>query len=255
MTTTTSPANTLSGHSVVSTARWTEARKKLLAHEKELTHLRDRVAEERRALPWERIEKDYMFDTSAGKRTLAELFEGRRQLVVQHFMFGPDWKEGCKSCSFMADHADGALAHLAARDVTFVAVSRAPLEQLERFRERMGWQFTWVSSYLTDFNHDFGVSFTPKESAGTGTYNYHEVQQPFEELPGISVFYKDDAGRVFHTYSTYGRGVELMMGTYQFLDIVPKGRDEGTGAGMEWVRYHDRYDQAPGAASDCHSHT
>jgi predicted dithiol-disulfide oxidoreductase (DUF899 family) len=243
----------LSDHPVVAPARWLEARKKLLAHEKELTYLRDRIAAERRALPWERVEKAYAFDTPAGKRTLAELFEGRRQLVVQHFMFGPDWQEGCKSCSFMADHIDGARAHLAARDVTFVAVSRAPLARLEAFRARMGWGFTWVSSSLGDFNHDFGVSFTPAESAGTGTYNYHEVKQPYEELPGISVFCKDDAGQVFHTYSTYGRGVELMMGTYQLLDIVPKGRDEGEGPGMDWVRYHDRYDQARGAESSCHS--
>jgi len=195
-----------------------------------------------------------VFDAPDGRRSLADLFEGRRQLLVQHFMLGPGWEQGCQSCSFMADHADGTLAHLAARDVTFVAVSRAPLAQLEGFRARMGWQFTWVSSYGTSFNHDFGVSFTPEESAGTGTYNYHEVVQPFEELPGISVFCKDDAGRVFHTYSTYGRGVELMMGTYQLLDIVPKGRDEGAGPGMEWVRYHDRYDQARGPESSCHSH-
>ena len=237
---------TVDHHPVASSARWVEARKKLLAHEKELTHLRDRVAEERRALPWERIQKDYVFDTPAGKRTLAELFEGRRQLVVQHFMFGPDWKEGCKSCSFMADHVDGALAHLAARDVTFVAVSRAPLAQLEAFRERMGWHFTWVSSYLTDFNRDFGVSFTPKESAGTGTYNYHEVAQPFEELPGISVFYRDDDGAIFHTYSCYARGLDMLNGAYHWLDLVPKGRDE-TGPPnthkMTWVRLHDEYER------------
>jgi predicted dithiol-disulfide oxidoreductase (DUF899 family) len=238
-----------SGHAVVGHTRWLEARKALLAHEKELTHLRDRVAAELRALPWERIEKDYVFDTPEGKRTLAELFEGRSQLVVQHFMFGPGWQEGCKSCSFMADHADATLPHLGARDVTFVAVSRAPLAEFEPFRRRMGWQFKWVSSSGSDFNHDFHVSFTPEESAGQGTYNYHTVTQPHEELPGISVFCKDEAGRIFHTYSTYGRGVELMMGTYRFLDIVPKGRDESPGAGMAWVRYHDRYEQAPGAAA------
>jgi predicted dithiol-disulfide oxidoreductase (DUF899 family) len=254
MTATTLTPTPLADHPVVAHARWLEARKALLAHEKELTHLRDRVAAEVRALPWERIEKDYVFDTPEGRRTLAELFEGRSQLVVQHFMFGPGWQEGCKSCSFMADHAGGALAHLAARDVTFVAVSRAPLAEFEPFRQRMGWGFRWVSSAGSDFNHDFHVSFTPEESAGKGTYNYHTVTQPHEELPGISVFYKDDAGRVFHTYSTYGRGVELMMGTYRFLDIVPKGRDEGPGDGMAWVRHHDRYDQAPGAAARAGSH-
>ena len=239
---------------IVGARRWLEARKQLLAHEKELTQLRDRVAAERRALPWERVEKDYVFDTPAGRRSLAELFEGRSQLVIQHFMFGPDWKEGCKSCSFMADHIDGALAHLAARDVTFVAVSRAPLAQLQAFRDRLGWRFTWVSSHGGDFNHDFGVSFTPEESATRGHYNYHEVSQPYEELPGISVFCKVEAGRVFHTYSTYGRGVELMMGTYQVLDIVPKGRDEGEGPGMAWVRLHDKYESASAPASCCGAH-
>jgi predicted dithiol-disulfide oxidoreductase (DUF899 family) len=169
-------------------------------------------------------------------------------------MLGPGWEEGCKSCSFMADHVEGALPHLAARDVTFVAVSRAPLAEIERFRRRMGWRFAWVSSFGTDFNHDFGVSFTPQESATSGTYNYHEVSQPHEELPGISVFFKDDAGQVFHTYSTYGRGVETMMGTYRFLDLVPKGRDEASGAGMAWVRHHDRYDATPGGTSACCPH-
>jgi len=235
-------------HPVVSSDRWIAARKALLARERELTHLRDEIARERRALPWVRIEKRYVFDTRDGERTLAQLFDGRRQLLVQHFMFGPGWEQGCPSCSFMADHSDGMNVHLAHRDVTFLAISRAPLAEIERFRRRMGWHFKWVSSFGSDFNHDFHVSFTPEERAkGEVYYNYG--MQPFEseELPGISVFYKNDAGEVFHTYSTYRRGVEVMMGTYNMLDLTPKGRDERRG--MEWVRHHDRYDPAPVAKS------
>jgi len=236
-------------HPVVSRDRWIAERRALLAREKELTRLHDQIARERRALAWVRIDKDYVFDTPEGPRTLAELFEGRRQLVVQHFMFGPGWEQGCKSCSFMADHIDGAKLHVEQRDVTLLVVSRAPLADIERFRERMGWQFKWVSSHGSDFNHDFHVSFTPEEMAkGEVDYNYR--MQPFgtEEAPGISVFYKDDAGDVFHTYSTYGRGVELMMGAYDFLDLTPMGRDEDRlGYTMEWVRHHDRYEPAPRA--------
>jgi predicted dithiol-disulfide oxidoreductase (DUF899 family) len=234
-------------HPVVSRDRWVAERKTLLAREKELTRLRDQIAHARRALPWVRIEKNYVFDTPEGRRTLADLFEGRRQLLVQHFMFAPGWEQGCKSCSYMADHNDGANVHLAQRDVTLVAVSRAPLADIERFRRRMGWQFKWVSSHGSDFNRDFGVTFTPEEMARSEvSYNY--VMQPFpqEEAPGISVFYKDDAGQVFHTYSTYGRGVEVMMGAYNLLDLTPKGRDEDHQSyTMEWVRHHDRYDPAP----------
>jgi predicted dithiol-disulfide oxidoreductase (DUF899 family) len=229
-------------HAVVSRDRWIAERKRLLAREKELTRLSDQIARERRALPWVRIEESYVFDTPEGRRTLAELFEGRRQLLVQHFMLGPDWEQGCPSCSFMADHADGMTVHLAHRDTTFVAISRAPLAEIQRFRQRMGWQFKWVSSNANSFNFDFGVSFTPEEKAKNQvTYNYG--RQPFEseELPGISVFYKDDAGNVFHTYSTYRRGVEAMMGTYHLLDLTPKGRDERDGP-MGWVRHHDRYE-------------
>jgi predicted dithiol-disulfide oxidoreductase (DUF899 family) len=236
-------------HAVVSRDRWIAERKALLARERELTHLRDQIARERRALPWERIEKNYVFDTTEGRRTLAELFEGRRQLLVQHFMFAPGWEQGCPSCSFMADHVDGMNAHLVHRDVTFLAVSRATLAEIERFRQRMGWQFKWVSSNANDFNFDFGVSFTPEEKAKNEvTYNYGT--QPFEseELPGVSVFYKDDAGQIFHTYSTYRRGVEVMMGTYNLLDLTPKGRDERE-VGMEWVRHHDRYEPAPVATA------
>lgn len=214
-------------HPVVSPDRWIAERKALLAREKELTRLHDQIARERRALPCLRVEKNYTFDTLEGKRTLAELFDGRRQLIVQHFMFAPGWEQGCPSCSFMADHIDGALPHLAQRDLTFLAVSRAPLVEIERFRERMGWRFKWVSSHGTDFNHDFGVSFTPAERA-RGKVRYNCTLQPFpqDEAPGISAFFRDDAGTVFHTYSTYGRGVELMMGTYDLLDIAPRGRDE-----------------------------
>ncbi|MDM0067298.1 thioredoxin family protein [Variovorax sp. J31P207] len=242
-------------HPVVSRDRWLAERKLLLAREKEITRLRDQLARERRALPWVRIQKDYAFDTPEGRRTLAELFEGRRQLLVQHFMLGPGWAEGCPSCSYMADHLDGMQVHLMQRDVTLRVVSRAPLAEIERFRARMGWRFQWVSSHGSDFNRDFGVSFTPEEIAsGKVRYNYVTQAFPAEEAPGISVFYKDDADQVFHTYSTYGRGVEVMMGTYDLLDLTPKGRDEhNPGHTMDWVRHHDRYDTAA-AGSCCASH-
>lgn len=249
--------SSIADHTIVSEEKWVTERKRLLAREKELTHLRDQVARERRALPWVRIEKSYTFDTPEGRRTLADLFEGRRQLVVQHFMFAPGWEQGCQSCSFMADHTDGMNVHLAARDVTFVAVSRAPLAEIERFRRRMGWKFRWVSSFGRDFNLDFHVSFTPQQEKGQVQYNYGLQPYEGEELPGISVFYKDEAGEVFHTYSTYRRGVEAMMGTYSLLDLTPKGRDESDGA-MAWVRHHDRYEAAPAVKSgsadgSCHS--
>jgi predicted dithiol-disulfide oxidoreductase (DUF899 family) len=239
----------LSQHPVVSRERWLAERRQLLAREKVLTRQRDELARARRAMPWLRVEANYAFDAPEGRRTLAELFEGRRQLVVQHFMFAPGWEQGCKSCSFMADHIDGANVHLAQRDLTLLVVSRAPLADIERFRRRMGWQFKWVSSFGTEFNHDFGVSFTAEELArGEVDYNYGQRAFAVEEAPGISVFYKDDAGTVFHTYSTYGRGVELMMGAYDFLDLTPKGRDEDMlGHTMEWVRHHDRYAPAPRA--------
>jgi predicted dithiol-disulfide oxidoreductase (DUF899 family) len=241
-------------HRVVSRDRWVAERKTLLAREKELTRQRDQIARERRALPWVRIDKSYAFDAPDGQRTLSELFEGRRQLLVQHFMLPPGQEQGCPSCSFMADHSDGMTVHLAHRDVTLVAVSRAPLAEIERFRRRMGWQFKWVSSHGSDFNYDFGVSFTPEEVAkGELPYNYGTWPLAYEEWPGVSVFYKDDAGDVFHTYSTYGRGVEVMMGTYNLLDLTPKGRDErDVPHKMEWVRHHDRYEPAPTAGSCCH---
>lgn len=234
-------------HRIVSRDQWVAERKTLLVREKELTCLRDQIARERRALPWVRVDKDYVFDTPDGRRTLAELFEGRRQLLVQHFMFAPGWDQGCPSCSFMADHNDGMNVHLAHRDVTLVAVSRATLPEIERFRRRMGWQFKWASSHASDFNYDFCVSFTPEQVAkGTIHYNYGTWPHAYEEWPGVSAFYKDDAGVVFHTYSTYGRGVEVMMHTYNMLDLMPKGRDErDVQYKMEWLRHHDRYESAP----------
>lgn len=241
-------------HPVVSGEQWLSARKALLAREKELTHLHDRIASERRALPWVRVEKNYLFDTPQGKRTLADLFDGRRQLVVQHFMFTPGSEQGCKSCSYMADHTNGALPHLAQRDVTLVAISRAPLADIERFRQRMGWQFKWVSSGDSDFNYDFNVSFTPEEMAeGEVYYNYREQPFPHPDAPGISVFYKDGDGQVYRTYSTYGRGVEVMMHTYRFLDLTPLGRHENSP--MDWVRYHDRYETAQAADACCSART
>lgn len=228
-------------HDVVSLDEWLTARRDLLRAEKELTHRRDDVARKRLALPWVRIDKDYVFDTTDGRRTLADLFDGRSQLLVQHFMFAPGWKEGCPSCSYMADHTDGMNLHLANHDVTMIAVSRAPLAEIERYRKRMGWQFKWVSSHGSDFNYDFRVSFTPEEVAsGRIDYNFGEWDETGEEWPGVSAFYKDDSGAVFRTYSTFGRGVEVMMATYAMLDLAPKGRNEAEG--MEWVRRHDRYE-------------
>jgi predicted dithiol-disulfide oxidoreductase (DUF899 family) len=244
----------------VSHERWVTERKKLMAREKELTRLHDEIARERRALAWERVEKNYVFDTRDGRRTLADLFEGRRQLIVQHFMLGPGWEQGCPSCSFMADHTDGMNVHLAHRDTSFVAISHAPLAEIERFHRRMGWQFEWVSSHGSDFNYDFAVSFTPEQRAkGNGEVYYNYGMQPFpaEEAPGLSVFYKDDAGDLFHTYSTFGRGVEVMMGAYNMLDLTPKGRDEReVFYKMEWVRHHDRYEPeaTARAAVSCCAH-
>lgn len=231
-------------HAVVSHDDWLATRLELLKAEKELTRHRDAVAQKRLALPWVRIEKDYVFDTPEGPRVLADLFEGRSQLLVQHFMFAPGWKQGCPSCSFMADHTDGMNLHLANHDVTMIAVSRAPLAEIERFRRRMGWDFRWVSSHGSPFNYDFRVSFTPEEVAsGHIDYNFGQWRELGEEWPGISTFFKDEAGDVFHTYSTFGRGVEVMMGTYALLDLTPKGRNEAQG--MEWVRHHDRYAPSP----------
>jgi len=234
---------TTTQHKIVSRDEWIAARKDLLAEEKEAGRVRDELARQRRELPWVEVRKAYTFDTPAGKKTLAELFAGRSQLVVYHFMFGPDWQEGCPSCSLVSDHFDGTLPHLAARDVSLVVVSRAPLEKLEGFRKRMGWRFRWASSHGTDFNTDFHVSFTDEEMArGKVNYNYTEKEFPSTEAPGLSVFKKDADGRIFHTYSTYERGLEDLMGTYRMLDLVPDGRGEDDlPFTMAWVRHHDRY--------------
>lgn len=235
-------------HSIVARSEWLAARKELLAEEKRLTRQMDAVSAKRRALPWVKIEKDYQFDSRKGRVPLAALFDGRSQLVVQHFMLGPGWGEGCPSCSYMADHTDGMLPHLAARDVKMLAVSRAPLAEIEAFKKRMGWCFEWVSSDGSSFNQDFHVGFTKEEIAKVKV-NYNYTQQPFgsTEAPGISVFHKGADGSIFHTYSVYGRGVELMMGTYRILDLTPKGRDEDQlEHSMEWVRYHDSYETGVG---------
>lgn len=228
---------------IVTRNEWLAARKKHLEREKELTRLRDELSAERRTLPWVRVEKQYVFDGPNGRESLADLFGVRSQLIVQHFMFAPGWKEGCPSCSFLADHVGGALVHLAARDVSFVAVSRAPFAQIQPFQRRMGWRFKWVSSHGDDFNYDFHVSSTAEERAqGQMEYNYGELEFSGDELPGTSVFYKDATGEIFHTYSTYARGEDILLGTYNLLDLTPKGRDEGKLAyTMSWVRHHDRY--------------
>ncbi len=239
---------------VVSREEWLEARKILLTEEKAFTRQRDALSRKRRELPRVRLEKGYTFDTPEGRRTLADLFEGRGQLIVYHFMFGPEWEEGCPSCSFVMDHADGAMPHLNARDTTLVAVSLAPLPRIEAFRKRMGWRFKWASSHGGDFNYDFNVSFTPESlAAGDVVYNYDRVGgSPVEDLPGASVFHKDERGDVFHTYSTYARGLDLLVGAYNFLDLTPKGRDEDRLAfSMAWVRHHDRYGE--GYAVDPHA--
>jgi len=230
-------------HPIVSRAEWVEARKDLLTKEKNFTRQRDALSAERRKLPWVKMEKEYVFDGPGGKETLASLFGGKSQLIVYHFMFGPGWEEGCPSCSLLADHFDGSVVHLAHRDVTFLAASRAPLPQIEAFKKRMGWRFKWVSSYRNDFNHDFHVSFT-KDEIGKGKvyYNYGMTEFPSEEAPGASVFYKDGTGAIFHTYSSYARGLDILIGAYNFLDLAPKGRDEdGLKHTMAWVRHHDKY--------------
>jgi len=230
-------------HQVVSPKEWIASRKELLRKEKEFTKLRDELSRQRRELPWEEVEKKYVFEGPNGKQTLADLFDGRSQLIVYHFMFGPGWEAGCPSCSLLSDHIDGSLAHLANRDVTLVVVSRAPLAQIEAFKKRMGWRFQWLSSFGNDFNRDYHVSFTKEEMAqGKVYYNYDMTEFPSEEAPGASVFYKNSTGNIFHTYSAYQRGLDMMIGAYNYLDIAPKGRDEDALAfTMSWVRHHDRY--------------
>jgi predicted dithiol-disulfide oxidoreductase (DUF899 family) len=236
---------TTKNHAIASRAEWLEARKQLLAKEKELTRLRERLGEERRSLPWVRVEKTYAFERSRGRATLADLFDGKSQLAVYHFMFAPEWENGCKSCSFWADSFDHIGAHLAARDVAFVAASRAPLAKLSAFAKRLGWSFEWVSSQGSDFNYDYAVSFS-EETLATGSipYNYGTHPVHTSEMPGVSVFCKDAGGTVFHTYSTYGRGIDPLNTAYSFLDLVPKGRDEaGLPHPMAWVRLRDSYGQ------------
>jgi predicted dithiol-disulfide oxidoreductase (DUF899 family) len=233
----------IQGHEVVSPNEWIASRKELLRKEKEFNKQRDELSRQRRELPWERVEKQYVFDGRNGKETLADLFDGRSQLIVYHFMFGPGWEEGCPSCSFLADHFDGSVVHLANRDTTLVVVSRAPQDQIEAFKRRMGWHFKWVSSFANDFNRDCHVSFTKDEMAkGKVPYNYDMVEFGSEEGPGASVFYKNAGKDIFHTYSTYARGLDIFLGAYNFLDLTPKGRDEdGLAFSMSWVRHHDRY--------------
>jgi predicted dithiol-disulfide oxidoreductase (DUF899 family) len=247
-------AGTAAGR-IVSPEEWVLARKKLLAKEKELTRLRDELSRQRHELPWEKVGKSYVFDGPNGRETLADLFGGRSQLIIYHFMFGPDWAEGCPSCSMVADHLDRSRIHLAQRDVTLAVVSRARPAQIEAFQRRMGWNFKWVSSHENDFNRDYHVSFTKEEMAqGTMSYNYGDKGFPSQEAHGVSVFYKDGNGEIFHTYSTYARGAEELLGVYSYLDFTPKGRDEASlPYPMAWIRHHDRYEpEAPvKAAAAC----
>jgi len=229
-------------HKVVSHEEWIAARRQLLAEEKEFTRLRDRLSQRRRDLPWEQVDKDYVFEGPGGRENLSQLFDGRHQLAVYHFMLGPDWQEGCKSCSFWADNFNGIDAHLRQRDVSFIAISRAPWPKIQAFKKRMGWTFKWVSSFNSDFNYDYHVSFRLEQSASREVeYNYAPSQTTMEELPGISVFYKDDDAKIFHTYSCYARGLDILNGAYHWLDLVPKGRDETGPHKMAWVRLHDEY--------------
>lgn len=228
---------------VVSGDEWLQARKELLVKEKQFTRLRDQLSQARRALPWEKVDKEYVFESPTGKQTLADLFDGRSQLIVYHFMYGPDWDEGCPSCSFWADNFNGIDIHLRHRDITMVAVSRAPLKTLDAYKKRMGWNFKWVSSLDTDFNFDFHVSFTPDEmEKGEMNYNYETRKFPSEEGPGISVFYKNEQGDVFHTYSCFSRGLDMLNGAYHYMDLAPKGRDEDDlPYSMAWLSRRDQY--------------
>ncbi len=246
-------ASALADREIVSHEEWLLSRKALLRREKELTRLHDQVCAERRALPWIEVGKDYVFDGPDGRVTLGDLFDGRNQLFVYHFMFGPDWDEGCPGCSFLCDHVDAARQHFQQADLSFVAVSRAPWPKIAPFKKRMGWNFNWVSSHGSDFNHDFHVSFTPEELAsGRVFYNYAEIpaDQANDELPGMSAFIRDADGTVFHTYSNYARGGEEMISTLMILDHATRGRNEKTT--MDWVRRHDEYTDAPAAGACCH---
>lgn len=247
-------ANTgLSNHPVAPREAWLASRKALLEREKDYTRLGDEISAARRALPWVAVDKNYVFEGADGRQSLSDLFAGRSQLFVYHFMLAPGWQEGCKSCSYVADHFDGTLPHLAARDVTLVAVSRAPFAEISVFRSRMGWRFPWVSSAGSDFNYDFGVAFTQAEiDADKRIYNYGSIAPPIEDLPGVSVFFKAADGTIYHTYSTYGRGLDEVMNTYNILDMMPKGRDEDRNQHtMAWLRHHDRYEHVLRAGGGC----
>ena len=242
-------SETLENHAVVSSEQWITARKKLLKKEKELTRLRDEISFDRRQLPWVRVEKNYVFQGPNGPETLAGLFEGRSQLFVQHFMLGPGWEEGCKGCSFWADHHDAANLHLANHDVTLLAISRGTWWDIERFKTRMDWKFKWVSSNESDFNYDFHVSFADDQICrGEVYYNYEQLEDGSGcgELPGFSIFYRNAAGGIFHTYSGYGRAGDILIGAYNYLDHTPKGRDERRT--MDWVRHHDSYKRQSAAS-------
>ncbi len=245
--------NKVTQNPVVSREEWLEARRALLLREKEATHLRDKVNAERTALPWVKVDKDYTFDTPQGPKSLADLFDGRSQLMVYHFMFGPEWEAGCPGCSFLADHLDGTLPHLNHHDVTLVAVARAPLAKIEAYKQRMGWKFPWVSSFGSDFNFDYHVSFTPEDLAKDKVFYNFSPTAPSDandELPGLSAFYRNEKGEVFHTYSSYARGAEEILGTLMILDHAPKGRNEDST--MDFVKRHDEYEEAPQASSSCH---
>jgi predicted dithiol-disulfide oxidoreductase (DUF899 family) len=229
-------------HKVVSNKEWLAARKALLVKEKKFNRLRDELNRQRRNLPWEKVDKEYVFDGPDGRVTLAGLFGGNSQLIVYHFMFGPGWKAGCPHCSFWCDHYDAATVHLNQRDTTLVVISRAPWKEIQPFKKRMGWKFKWLSSFKNDFNFDYHVSFTPEQvKSGALPYNYGILKMKMDEMPGTSAFYKDKNGDVFHTYSTYSRGIDLLNTTYNFLDLTAKGRDENPDRPQDWVRYHDEY--------------
>jgi predicted dithiol-disulfide oxidoreductase (DUF899 family) len=234
-------------HRVVSREEWIAARQQHLTREKEFTRLRDQLSRERRDLPWVRVDTPYVFDGPQGLESLADLFAGRGQLIVQHFMFDPSWEEGCKSCSFWVDNFDGIVVHLNNRDTSLVLVSRAPLATLEAYRRRMGWRVKWVSSLHNDFNRDYHVSFTPEElESRQAYYNYAPGGFPVAEAPGISVFARDAEGTIYHTYSCYARGLDMLNGAYHLMDLLPKGRDEAERSpAMTWLRHHDRYEDVP----------
>ncbi len=242
----TDDCSAIKGRAIVSRAEWLAARTAFLAKEKEFTRLRDEISRQRRALPWVKVDKPYVFEGPRGKHTLAELFGKCSQLVVYHFMFSPDWDAGCKHCSFWADNFNGIDVHLRHRDVSFVAISRAPFAKIAAFNQRMGWSFTWLSSFQSDFNYDYQVSFHPEDIAtGAVFYNYTKGKMDIADREGVSVFYKDESGAIFHTYSCYARGIDMLNGAYNYLDLVPKGRDEdGLEFTQAWVRYHDAYEES-----------